>query len=185
MTVIHVLSFLALFIKYTFKLKRFKVCIKLVPLVSKVIIQCWGYPLPVTWLQLTHSPCQLTYQPQPQPGPITFSLLSQLHVVLISTMCKILLLNLVLYIYISRFIVLLSLMVPSFYFKEVGSLYPHHALWLWEKSLCINHALTIKHSFVTFQVYSIVSHYFHLDCVHLWSYSCRLFAIPSGYDFSF
>ena len=90
-----------------------------------------------------------------------------------------LLLNVVLYIYISRFIVLLSLMVPSFCFKVVGSLYPHHALWLWEKSLCINHALTIEHSFVTFQVYSIVSHYFHL-----WSYSCRLFAIPSGYDFA-
>ena len=40
MTVIHVLLFLALFMKYTFKLKRFKVYIKLVPLVSKVIIQC-------------------------------------------------------------------------------------------------------------------------------------------------
>ena len=38
MTVIHVLLFLALFMKYTFKLKRFKVYIKLVPLVSKVII---------------------------------------------------------------------------------------------------------------------------------------------------
>ena len=37
MTVIRVLLFLALFIKYTFKSKRFKVCIKLVRLVSKVL----------------------------------------------------------------------------------------------------------------------------------------------------